>query len=57
MNRSDTVGNKGAWINITRKSPDDESDRPELEYDYKVFEAVPHPKIPAMKFAYGSGMF
>ena len=56
---SDQVGNKGAYINLTKKSPSDQSERPELEYDYVTFEAVPHPSVKPMQYANGGmrGMF
>ncbi|KAG0171579.1 Serine/threonine-protein phosphatase 5 [Apophysomyces sp. BC1015] len=38
---SDTVGNKGAWINIT----------PDMKLDYVTFEAVPHPSVRPMQYA------
>ncbi|KAG0180293.1 Serine/threonine-protein phosphatase 5 [Apophysomyces sp. BC1034] len=37
----DTVGNKGAWINIT----------PDMKLDYVTFEAVPHPSVRPMQYA------
>ncbi|CAG8527579.1 2888_t:CDS:10 [Paraglomus occultum] len=40
-NYCDTIGNKGALINIT----------PDLKLDYKTFEAVPHPNIKPMAYA------
>ncbi|RGB36536.1 Metallo-dependent phosphatase-like protein, partial [Rhizophagus diaphanus] len=40
-NYCDTIGNKGAIINITS----------DLKLDYKTFEAVPHPNIRPMAYA------
>ncbi|KAI9246852.1 Metallo-dependent phosphatase-like protein [Sporodiniella umbellata] len=40
-NYCDTVGNKGALINIT----------PDLKMDYVTFEAVPHPSVKPMQYA------
>ncbi|OBZ84553.1 Serine/threonine-protein phosphatase 5 [Choanephora cucurbitarum] len=40
-NYCDTVGNKGALINIT----------PDLKIDYVTFEAVPHPTVKPMQYA------
>ncbi|KAF7731723.1 hypothetical protein EC973_008895 [Apophysomyces ossiformis] len=40
-NYCDTVGNKGAWINIT----------PDMKLDYVTFEAVPHPSVRPMQYA------
>lgn len=38
---SDTVGNKGALINIT----------PDMKLDYVTFDAVPHPSVRPMQYA------
>ncbi|CDS09702.1 hypothetical protein LRAMOSA02379 [Lichtheimia ramosa] len=47
-NYCDTVGNKGAFINIT----------PDLKLDYVTFEAVPHPQVRPMQYASQfSGLF
>ncbi|CAG8792125.1 12929_t:CDS:10, partial [Gigaspora margarita] len=40
-NYCDTIGNKGALINIT----------PDLQLNYKTFEAVPHPNVRPMAYA------
>ncbi|ORZ03546.1 Metallo-dependent phosphatase-like protein [Syncephalastrum racemosum] len=40
-NYCDSVGNKGAMINIT----------PDMKLDYKTFEAVPHPQVRPMQYA------
>ncbi len=40
-NYCDSIGNKGAFIRID----------PNLKLDYKQFEAVPHPNVPAMHYA------
>ncbi|KAI8385703.1 Metallo-dependent phosphatase-like protein [Blakeslea trispora] len=40
-NYCDTVGNKGALINIT----------PDLKIDYVTFDAVPHPTVKPMQYA------
>ncbi|KAL1932684.1 hypothetical protein VTP01DRAFT_8362 [Rhizomucor pusillus] len=40
-NYCDTVGNKGALINIT----------PDMKLDYVTFEAVPHPQVRPMQYA------
>lgn len=49
---SDSLGNLGACINISRKDNGAEkSIRPELNYSYKTFEAVPHPTVRPMKYA------
>jgi len=45
-NYCDTIGNKGAIINIT----------PDLKLNYVTFEAVPHPNIRPMAYAIG-GLF
>lgn len=50
-NYCDTIGNKGAFINISLKNPQDTSDRPELVYDYQKFTAAPHPPVKAMQYA------
>lgn len=50
-NYCDNVGNKGAFIHITP----DTSEEKGYSMEFKQFEAVPHPNIPAMKYA--SGMF
>ncbi|CAO3642037.1 unnamed protein product [Cunninghamella blakesleeana] len=47
-NYCDSVGNKGALINIT----------PDMKLDYKTFEAVPHPHVRPMQYASQySGLF
>lgn len=57
-NYCDQVGNKGAVVNITRKRKDQiDAFKPELDYDYWKFEAVPHPNVKAMQYASGAGMF
>ncbi|KAI9022292.1 Serine/threonine-protein phosphatase-like protein 5 [Phycomyces nitens] len=40
-NYCDSVGNKGAYINIT----------PDMKLDYVTFEAVPHPNVRPMQYA------
>ncbi|ORX90653.1 putative phospho protein phosphatase [Basidiobolus meristosporus CBS 931.73] len=40
-NYCDSVGNKGAYINVT----------PDLKLTYKTFEAVPHPNVRPMQYA------
>lgn len=50
-NYCDQVGNKGAYINITKKNPNDGDNRPELCYEYVKFEAVPHPACKPMQYA------
>ncbi|KAI9498777.1 Metallo-dependent phosphatase-like protein [Zychaea mexicana] len=40
-NYCDTVGNKGAYINIT----------PDIKLDYVTFEHVPHPQVRPMQYA------
>jgi serine/threonine-protein phosphatase 5 len=52
------MGNKGAYINITRKNAADQSARPELDVKYVQFSAVPHPAIKPMQYsgAYGGMM-
>ena len=55
-NYCDTVGNKGAFINI-RKRDNDASKRPPLTFDYQKFEAVPHPSVKPMCYASRYGGF
>lgn len=51
-NYCDQMGNKGAFINVTRKTGFNHTDnRPELEYNYCVFDAVPHPPVKTMQYA------
>lgn len=57
-NYCDNMCNRGAYINVTRKEKHAISEeKPELQYEYVQFEAVPHPNVRAMAYAAMGGMF
>ena len=54
-NYCDQMGNKGAFITFTRNGGDGTGD--ELTPDFTQYEAVPHPNIPPMAYAFRMSMF